>query len=161
MSEASVNIDIRPWVVAEVGGRVASEGGAPVFHPDSSARWLTALNRCVGKEVRVRLIRKKARRSLEANAFYWGVVLRDILDGLKVLADDAGELPVFTDEDELHDALKWRFLRRAETLVGGGNLERVPRSSKLSIAEFSAYVDAVILWAAERGITVRHAQEVA
>lgn len=155
-----IDVDIRPWIVAEVQGRVVlGDNGTPSIVADSPARWLTALGRCIDKSVRVRLFRQKERRTPEANNYIWGIVYPDILAGLKQLAEDVGELPVFTDEDDLHEAMKWTFLRRVYALPGAGELEAMPRSSKLSKAEFSEYVDKVKRWAAERRIWVREPLE--
>lgn len=154
-----INIDARPWTLSEVRGRVVAVDGRPLFVPETPARWLTALGRCVGQEVRVRLLKPKKRRTTEQNAYLWGVVYPDILAGLGQLAEIAGEPPVFTDEDELHEAMKWKFLRRLVTLPGGAVVERVPHSSVLDTAQFAAFLDSVIRWAADLGIYVRHAGE--
>lgn len=156
MDTATINIDTKPYVVADVHGRVVD---GPEFVPDSPGRHRSVLGRCVGQEITLRVVRQKKRRSSDQNAFYWAVVLPDILKGLRELAESVGELPVFTDEDELHEALKWVFLRKVCALPGAGNIERMPRSSQLSIAEFSEYLDKVRHWAAERNIYVREPYE--
>lgn len=156
-----IDIDSKPYVVADIDGRVYMDpaAGYAKFDPESHPRWHSILGRCVDQPVRVRISRAKKRRSHEANAYLWGVVYVDILRGLRELAESVGELPVFTDEDDLHEALKWTFLRRVYALPGAGNLEAMPRSSKLSSAEFSEYVDKVKRWAAERHIFVREPGE--
>lgn len=155
-AQKPIAIDVRPWTDAEAIGRVVvSQDGLPAFVPASTALWRTALGRCVGKDVRVRLIRPKLRRTPEQNAYLWGVVYPDILVGLRTLAESVGERAVFTDEDELHQAMKWAFLRKTYVLPGAGNVEAMPRSSMLSTGEFSEYVDKVKRWAGERGIYVR------
>lgn len=160
MPSALIDIDEKPYVVVEVSGRVArGDGGDPVFVPDSPSRWLTGLNRRVGQAVRIKLIGQKRQRTLPQNAMLWGLCYRDILDGLRQLAEDCGERPVFEDEDELHDALKWLFLRRKEHVPGAGEIERVPSSAKLTTDEFTRYVEEICRWASERGIYVRHPGE--
>lgn len=159
MATTMIDIDQRPYVVAEVSGSVERINDEPQFHPDSPGRWATVLERCAGHEVRLRVIRQKRQRSHAANAFYWGVVLPDILSGLRELAESVGELPVFTDEDDLHEALKWTFLRRMYVLPGAGHLEAMPSSAKLSVAEFAEYISKVKQWAADRKIWIREPGE--
>lgn len=160
---ATINIDTKPYIVAEVGGRAYMDParGHAVFDPESGPRWHSILARCVGQEFRVRVIRQKRRRTHDQNALLWGVIYPDILDGLRELAESVGELPVFVDEDELHEAMKWVFLRKVYVLPGAGNIEKPPRSSQLSVAEFSEFVDKVKRWAAERNIWVREPGEAA
>jgi hypothetical protein len=160
-----IDVDVKPYMVAEISGTVAHErsaarpGGVLEFVPDSPGRWLSVLERCAGQQVQLRVIRQKKRRGPAANAYLWGIVYPDILRGLRELAEAVGELPVFTDEDDLHDAMKWTFLRRVYVLPGAGELEAMPQSRKLSVAEFREFLDKVKRWAAERHIWVREPGE--
>lgn len=78
-------------------------------------------------EVVVRKVRD--RRSLEANKYYWGVVLT-------TFGDSTGY-----DPEELHQVLKERFL-------SGGS------TSELDAGEFAEYMDKVIQLAAENDCVI-------
>jgi hypothetical protein len=105
----------------------------------------------------VRIIRTKA-RTLQQNAYLWGVVYVDVLEGLRAIAEEAGEPVVFATDEELHLAMKWKFLRR-QIVLPGGELVEVPGSSaRLTMEQFSEFVSHVIAWAAGYGIDVRHAE---
>jgi hypothetical protein len=81
------------------------------------------------------------RRSVVANRYYWGVVV-------KAIAEDTGQAP-----DDVHDAMCDRFLKHRITLVNvlGQvlDLEVAGRSSSLSVAKFYGFVEQVRLFAAE------------
>lgn len=72
-------------------------------------------------------------RRARANAYYWGVVL-------KLMAEESGHSP-----DEIHELMK---LRHNSHLIAdlNGEEQRVPKSTaKLTISEFSDYLEAVML----------------
>lgn len=87
--------------------------------------------------------REAATRSPQANAYYWGVVVR-------LLADHTGHTP-----DETHDVLKIMFLPKdvaiasqvgevvAEFVIGGS-------TTGLTIGQFADYVDRIRQWAFEQ-----------
>lgn len=90
-------------------------------------------------------------RSLEANAFYWGVLLKNI----------AGQ--VWAGEKELrlwkpvvwHEYLKGLFLGYKDVTLPSGEVLHQPRStSKLSEKRFAAYLMEVQQWAAEQGVII-------
>ena len=86
--------------------------------------------------------REAATRSLEANAYYWGVVV-------KALADHTGYTA-----DETHEVLKIKFLPKdvalrtgmgevvAEFVIGGS-------TRTLTVGEFFDYVERIRQWAFE------------
>jgi hypothetical protein len=89
------------------------------------------------------LEREAATRSRDANAYYWGVVV-------KGLADYTGSTP-----DDMHDVLKIMFLPKdvaiktgvgevvAEFVIGGSTRE-------LTVTEFYDYVERIRQWAFEK-----------
>jgi hypothetical protein len=81
------------------------------------------------------------RRSVVANRYYWGVVLKAIAEETETPAED------------VHDAMCDRFLKHRITLVNvlGEVLDQevAGRSSKLSVAAFYRFVEQVRLFAAE------------
>ena len=79
------------------------------------------------------IIRKqKKHRSLQQNAYYWGVVL-------KILSIETGH----TDE-EVHQHMKWRFLRKK-----GGKLETVRSTTDLSTVEMENYLADIRMFSAQ------------
>jgi hypothetical protein len=150
----AINIDSRPDVAVEMPCRVELVDEEPFLIPHVKARWRAVLSRLAGKTVTVRIIRTK-KRSLPQNSFLWGVVYADVLEGLRALAEEAGEPAVFATDEELHEAMKWLFLKRQAVLPGGEVVEVPGRSSRLTVEQFSEFVSRVTAWAAGYGIRVR------
>lgn len=87
-----------------------------------------------GKEVDVTIAIHKKRRSNNQNRYYWGVVV-------KILCDELGYMP-----DELHDAIKYKFLAKNIDLKG----EKLPvlgSTNKLNTAQFEDLMAKVRAWA--------------
>jgi hypothetical protein len=117
-------------------GRV--ERGKIVLDEPGAMRGLLA--RFEGKEIALRLTRWRKQRSLQANAYYWGVVI-------PLLAEHCGY-----DSEEMHDALKHRFLRDREHEKDG--LALVRSSAELDTAAFSEYVENCRRLAAELHVVI-------
>lgn len=95
--------------------------------------------------VTVRIERKRATRSTQANRLYWGVYVA-------TLSDYTGFTP-----DEMHEVLKAKFLPKRlavcdrngevvdEYVLGGS-------TTKLDVVEFGDYLAAIQAWAQELGI---------
>lgn len=98
-----------------------------------------------GAKVTISVVKHRNTRSLSQNSFYWGVVI-------PLLADHCGY-----DREELHDALKFRFLRVHEDT----DLPTVRSTASLNTKEFGEYLDDVIRLAAEMGVVIPEAGEVA
>jgi hypothetical protein len=92
----------------------------------------------------VKITKYQRRRSLEQNAFYWGVVLPLVCGGI---AEAWGE-PIMVDE--AHLLMKTMFLSRP--IIDhrtGEQMGRVPPSSaKLNVQEFSNYIEQISQFAA-------------
>lgn len=87
--------------------------------------------------VQLTIEKRKKHRSIEQNAYYWGVVVR-------ILADDIG----YNDE-EMHEALKWKFLRK------DGKIPTVRSTASMNTLEFEKYLEDIRVWAStEMGITI-------
>jgi len=157
MPADAVNIDTRPDVAVEMPCRVEPVEGASRLVPLDKPRWRAVMRRLEGKTVTVRVIRTKKRTGPQ-NAYLWGVVYVDILQGLRALAEENGEEPAFTVDDDLHEAMKWLFLRKRVVLPGGEMIERPGDSRRLTMERFSEFVSEVIRWAAGYGIEIREAE---
>lgn len=108
-------------------------------------RYLTSLQGMV--EVVVKKWRKN--RSLDQNAWYWGVILR-------LIADHTGY-----DSNELHEIYKIRFLESREVDFEGTRYHIIKTTTKLSTVEFGEYLEKVIQHAAELEIVIPPPQKVA
>jgi hypothetical protein len=87
-----------------------------------------------GKKIELTLRKSNSTRSLQANAYYWGVVV-------KLIADHCGY-----DSAELHEALKYKFLSNHEADETG--LVRIKSTASLTVDEFIRYTNDVVIWAA-------------
>lgn len=91
------------------------------------------------------IIRKpKTKRSDLQNNYYWGVVL-------EILSKELGY-----DQDELHEILKYKFLKIESTL----GMEYIRSTTKLTTGEFEEYLEKIKRWAAEfLGINIPNPNE--
>lgn len=95
-----------------------------------------------GAEVEVAVTRRRATRSPQANAYYWGVVMQ-------ALSQHTGYTP-----DEMHDICKAKLLPK-KLAIADGNGEVVGEfvlggsTRSLNTNEFYEYVERVRQWAAE------------
>lgn len=105
--------------------------------------------RCItsheGHAVTLSLTRMQNRRSLQANRYYWGVVIH-------YLSEYTGY-----DAEEMHEALAMKFLRIEDCpLTGAPRRARTPETNS---AQFARYVDDCIRFAAELGIVIPDANQ--
>jgi len=85
------------------------------------------------------IVRKwKKRRTNNQNSYYWGVVI-------PILCESLG----YSDE-EMHEALKWKFLRNKER----EKLPTVKSTASLSTIEFKNYIEEIVRWASQDGIII-------
>lgn len=97
--------------------------------------------------VTVRIERKRATRSTQANRLYWGVYVA-------TLSEYTGFTP-----DEMHEVLKAKFLPK-RLAVCDGNGEVVDEyvlggsTTKLDVVEFGDYLAAIQAWAQDLGIEI-------
>lgn len=119
---------------AQVFRGKVEKGRISLDHPESFKALLARLE---GKDIALRLARHQRARSLSQNSYYWGVVV-------PLLAESCGY-----DNEEMHEALKWRFLERHD-----GPMPTVRSTATLNTAEFSEYVDHCRRLAAEMGVVI-------
>lgn len=132
----------RGTVVAEARGRI--DGGALRLDRVAFARQVARLG---DGPVVVRVEREADRRTSEANAYYWGVVL-------KLIADETGQTP-----HDLHEYFKGQHLAQPILLVDRDGVIRHEATiggstSKLTTSEFYDYVERVRADAADLGIVI-------
>lgn len=86
------------------------------------------------KEYRVYFSDKKKNRSLNLNAYYWGVVL-------KILEEHTGYY-----DNELHKMCKREYLLRTRFNNKGEVEEYIESTTVLNNQEFIKYIDKIIVW---------------
>ena len=88
-------------------------------------------------------IKKKNRRSLPQNKYYWGVVIAEIRNRLNELGNDL-------DPEQVHDILKYKFNPANVIGEGGEVIDSLGKSTaKMNKDEFGVYLDKIFLWAGE------------
>lgn len=108
----------------------------------NGTKWIEAIRNFGEGPVLVTLKRVRATRSLQSNAFYWGVVVHAI-------SEHTGYTP-----EETHDALKMLFLPK-HLAYADGNGEVIKdlviggSTTQLNQVEFSNYVAQIKDWARE------------
>lgn len=112
-------------------GEVDDRGNLLVFDLDRFQRYLK--NSLRGGRVRIVVSREKKVRSLDQNSYYHGVVV-------DLLAEHCG----YT-HDEMHDAIKWQFLKKEDP---GKPLPTVGSTAELSTVEFEELMARIREWAA-------------
>jgi hypothetical protein len=93
-----------------------------------------------GKDIEVILRKQRKQRSLNQNSWYWGCII-------PLLSEHCGY-----DAEEMHGALKERFLRDREHETNG--LVKIRSSTSLDTAEFTEYVESCRRLAAEMGVVI-------
>lgn len=95
-----------------------------------------------GKQWILKLVRRRAKRSSNQNAFYWGVVVHSIRMGLLNLGHDL-------NKDEVHAFLKQKF-NSVQVVNGDGVVEDFPGSTAtLNKVQFGEYLEKIFQWSAE------------
>lgn len=125
-------------------GKVLSGGLLVLDKPQEYAKHVRAHR---GRFVEILLRKRKTQRSSQANRYYFGVVV-------KLLADHCGY-----DRQEMHEALAMRFLRIEDCPITGA--PRRKRTPDTDSQEFSEYVNHCIRLAAEFGVVIPEAKDVA
>ncbi len=154
-----IDIDARPFIVHDLEAELVTGDDRPRLVPVDAPKWRQALAKMRGR-VKVTIERWRRKRSNEANAYYWGVVLKDILIGLREQAVKVGEECPFEDDEDLHEACKYMYFGREVVTFRGKKIHREPRTRNLDSKQYAAFVDYVRRWAAtEWNIYTREAGE--
>lgn len=88
------------------------------------------------------IIKKRGKRSLPQNAYYWSCVVKEIQVRLKELGNDF-------DADDIHEFLKQKFNKEQVVTKQGELLEIGKTTTDLNKEEFSIYVDRIREWASD------------
>jgi hypothetical protein len=81
--------------------------------------------------------KEKSQRSIQQNKYYWGVVI-------KLLCEEIG-----LDEDELHEILKYKFLKEHVGNKVLGEVDFVRSTTNLTTKEMEEYLEKIRIWAAQ------------
>lgn len=108
---------------------IVSNGNIVLDYNDKikQQKWLQSLN---GKRIEMIIRPFREKRSIKANAYYWGVVL-------KTISKETG----YTSE-ELHEFFKRIFLKK-EIVIGGKVYETSISTRKLKKDQFSEYIEKI------------------
>lgn len=155
----TINLDDTGEVrLLEMPARAEMLDGRPRLIPRAPSRWLAVLKRNVGRDLTVVLVRAKQRRSHAQNRYLWGVVYVDLLEGMREKAIECGAEPPFDSVESVHEWAKWKFLSEQRVLPGG-EVERVPGSTRTTMERFCWLTAQLSEWGRERDIHVRQPRE--
>ena len=105
------------------------------------------------KPYKVTIERKRGTRTLEQNAYLWGVVYRTILDA--PVNDGQRFKDLGWTDDDLHQYFLGEHFGWSELQgMSRTRLKPICSSSKLYKDAFSDYLEFIIRWAAERGVVI-------
>ena len=110
------------------------DGQLHIHSSDRFREYLRGLN----GEVQLRVSKPKRGRSESQNNYYWVAVVRI-----------AGQHFGYNDQ-EMHEAYKWLFLRREEP----GKPLTIGSTAAMTVGEFVKYVDQCRQWCAEQGVNI-------
>ena len=114
---------------------------------DDLGKWDDALDKLekkfkVGTSYTVYLLDHKKNRTLNANRYYFGVVL-------KTIADHMGQKNLDITGDDLHEVLKGRFNPKV-VMVDGQAVEIGETTKKMSQDKFVEYIEVIRDWSSDR-----------
>lgn len=115
------------------------------FLPDCPEFFKEDLRALEGLDIAVTVNVVRRTRSLELNKFYWGFVIRPMVEFFN---REKTFQRVVTSEF-IHELMKSKFLGTEKIPIAGEIIEKVNSSRSLSNADFKDYVDYIIAWANE------------
>lgn len=102
-----------------------------------------ALKSFEGKEFQITVEKKKKSRSLNQNAYYWGVVIPMVRGAMH-------DLGMKLSRQEVHELLKLKFLKKEIINENTGEVfEYIGGSSELTTKEFMDFIAELQQWSAE------------
>lgn len=132
-------------MVPAFAGIVDGKGHLKLDDPAAFARQVARL---ANRPIEISIKQARSQRSGNQNRYWWGVVI-------PILSEHLGY-----DKDEMHEAIKYKFLRLdAEPDAHG--LVRMRGTSVLNTKEFTDLIEEVVTWAwAEFGVVIPLPNEV-
>lgn len=120
-----------------------------ILSDSAELQFMAAISAHADKQIRITVERKRKKRSLNQNAYYWGIVIPLIR---KVLEEYGNEV----DDEETHSFLKEHVGKLTGSVVDsvGRRVAITKSSASLSTAEFENYLLRVTAWAAQEGIII-------
>ena len=104
---------------------------------------IEALKNFEGKQVEVTIQRKRKRRSLMQNSYYWGVVVPVVQVGLMGIG-------YRVDKEQVHDYLKSQFAKSEVANEETGEIMVIQGStSRMTTSKMMDYFSEITQWAAE------------
>ena len=102
------------------------------------------VNSLPDKDILITIEKKIKKRSNHQNAYYYGVVLKIVRQGLIDQGFDN-----FRNDESVHELLKYRFLKVDESNPDGLFVERIKSTTELSTSQFIDYIAGIQQWASE------------
>ena len=122
-------------------GKVLDSGEIKV-HRAKEMRELIAYN-FAGKDIEITIQRKRRRRTVQMNSYYWGVMVPLVASGLQ----DAGYR---VDRESTHEFLKSTFNKKEIVNEDTGEiLHTIGSTSQMSTVEMMEYFAEITQWSAE------------
>jgi len=123
------------------------------MEPASVQLLVAELARHESKDICITVERKRKKRSLSQNAYYWGIVI----PACKAILEEYGN---DVDDEETHSFLKEHVGKLTGSVVDGKGRRAITKSSaSLSTAEFEQYILRVTVWAATEGVVIQSPNE--
>lgn len=121
---------------------------------DVQFKLLAAFSEHNDKDVCITIERKRKKRSLSQNSYYWGVVIPAVQGLLNEYGNDV-------DEEETHGFLREHIGKLTASVLdkNGRRLAIVKSSTGLTTAEFEEYMLKVRAWAASEGVQIPEPNE--
>jgi len=116
-------------------------------------QFLAELSHHDGKDICVTVERKRKKRSLNQNQYYWGVVIPIIRNVLEEYGNEV-------DDEETHSFLKDHVGKLTSSVVDsvGRRVAITKSSASLTTGEFENYLLRVTAWAAQEICALRRGQ---
>jgi len=114
----------------------------------AEVQFLAELAHHDGKDICITVERKRKKRSLNQNQYYWGVVVPACKQILVEYGNDV-------DDEEVHSFLKEHVGKLTGSVVDGKGRRAITKSSAaLSTSEFEQYILRIIVWAATEHVII-------
>lgn len=112
-------------------------------------QFLAELSHHDGKDICVTVERKRKKRSLNQNQYYWGVVIPIIRNVLEEYGNEV-------DDEETHSFLKDHVGKLTSSVVDsvGRRVAITKSSASLTTGEFENYLLRVTAWAAQENVII-------